>query len=94
MTEDTKEKVKEVFKSDMKTAEGMNNLVEFHTREDIAESSVEVVEELIQKIEDPMRKKCIFATCYQIGQSINNPQLSNFAAENLKKFTEEGNEGE
>lgn len=94
MTENTEEKVREVFKSDMKTAEAMNNLVNNHDRELIANASVDVVEEMIQKIEDPIRQKCLFATCYQIGQSINNPQLAQFAAQNLEKFAEGANEGQ
>jgi len=93
MTESTDQKVREVFKSDMKTAEAMNELVDEHDREAIANSSVDVVEEMIQKIEDPLRQKTLFATCYQIGQSINNPQLAQFAASNLEKMAEGTNEG-
>lgn len=89
MTEETTDKVKEVFKSDMKTAEEMNELVTNHDNGDISESSVEVVEEMVQKIDDPVRQKCMFATCFQIGNAIGNQELSEFAGNQLKKWEQE-----
>lgn len=88
MTEDTKESVRDVFKSDMKTAELMKELVEEHNLEDVSDLSVEVVNEMYDKIEEPHREKALFATCFQIGNAIGSQQLAQFAAEQLERWEE------
>ena len=88
MTEDTSELVKEVFKSDMKTAEKMTRLIKNHSLEDISEESVAVVNEMHDQIDEPHREKSLYATCYQIGNAIGNQQLVEFAAEQIQKMEE------
>jgi len=88
MTEDTPQLVKEVFKSDMKTAEKMKNLVEQHDLEEVSQASVDVVNEMHDQVGDPHREKCLYATCYQIGNAIGNQQLMEFAAEQLQRWEE------
>lgn len=89
MTEDTQELVKEVFKSDMKTAEKMRDLVEQHNLEEVSQESVNVVNQMHNKVNDPHREKCLYATCYQIGNAIGNQQLMQFAGEQLQRWEEE-----
>lgn len=86
MTEGTQELVEEVFKSDMKTAEKMRQLVETHNLEEVSEASVQVVNDMHDKVEEPHREKCLYATCYQIGNAIGNEQLVQFAAEQLQRW--------
>lgn len=86
MTEETLKLTKEVFKSDMKTSEKMRELVESHDLEEVSESSVEVVNQMHDKVDDPHREKCLYATCYQIGNAIGNQQLMEFAAEQLQRW--------
>lgn len=89
MTDDTTELVKEVFKSDMKTAEKMRKLVEEHDLKDVSQSSVGVVNEMHDKVDNPHREKCLYATCYQIGNAIGNQQLMEFAGEQLQRWEQE-----
>lgn len=86
MTDETLELTKEVFKSDMKTAEKMRKLIENHDLEEVSDSSVEVVREMHDKVDSPHREKCLYATCYQIGNAIGNQQLMEFAAEQLQRW--------
>jgi DNA gyrase inhibitor GyrI len=86
MTDDTQELVEEVFKSDMKTAEKMRQLVETHDLEEVSEASVQVVNDMHDKVDEPHREKCLYATCYQIGNAIGNEQLVQFAAEQLQRW--------
>lgn len=86
MTEDTEKLVREVFKSDMKTAEKMKELVEAHDLEEVSQLSVDVVNDMHPEIEEPHREKCLFATCFQIGNAIGNEQLAEFAAEQLQRW--------
>lgn len=88
MTDETKELVKEVFKSDMKTAEKMKNLVEQHDLEEVSQASVDVVNEMHTQVNDPHREKCLYATCYQIGNAVGNQQLMEFAGEQLQRWEE------
>ncbi len=89
MSEETKNLVKEVFKSDMKTAEKMEQLVKEHDLEEVSTHSMGVVKEMHDKVDDPSREKCLYATCYQIGNAIGNGQLTQFAAEQLQRWEEE-----
>lgn len=89
MTDNTNKLVKEVFKSDMKTAEKMRELVETHDLQEVSDASVEVVREMHDKVDNPHREKCLYATCYQIGNAIGNPQLTEFAAEQLQRWEDE-----
>lgn len=89
MTEDTLELTKEVFKSDMKTAEKMKQLVDSHDLEEVSDSAVEVVRDMHDKVDDPHREKCLYATCYQIGNAIGNQQLVEFATEQLQRWEAE-----
>lgn len=94
MTENTKDLVREVFKSDMKTAEKMKKLVEQQDLEEVSDASVEVVREMHDKVETPHREKCLYATCYQIGNAIGNQQLAQFAAEQLQRWEQEHGTGQ
>lgn len=89
MTEETEELVREVFRTDMKTAENMNELAQNHNPNDIAEASVDTVEDLVSKIQDPEREKYVYATLFQVGQAIENEQLSNSARNLLNKWVQQ-----
>lgn len=89
MTDDTLELTKEVFKSDMKTSEKMRELVESHDLEEVSDASVQVVRDMHDQVGDPHREKCLYATCYQIGNAIGNQQLVEFAAEQLQRWEEQ-----
>lgn len=86
MTKETQELTRDVFKSDMQTAMQMRELVENHDPNEISQSSVDVIEEMVVKIEDPMKEKCLYATCFQIAQSLENRELAQFASDQLEKW--------
>jgi len=88
MTDQAKEIAMEVFKSDMKTSEMMMELVQNHDPERVSQASVDVVNEMHDKVDNPHREKCLYATCYQIGNAIGNQQLMEFAAEQLQRWEE------
>lgn len=89
MSDETEELVEEIFKEDMKTAEKMDRLIENHDREQISESAVDVAEKILGKVETPDREKYVYATLFQMGKSVGNEQLSNFAAEKLESWVEQ-----
>lgn len=89
MNQETKQRVEEVFKEDMKTAEKMDALIDNHDREDISEASIEVAEEILGKIQDPDREKYVYATLFQVGKSVGNEQLVEYAAEKLEVWVEQ-----
>lgn len=93
MNETTQEKVEEIFKSDMKTAELMDDLVDSETPEDISNASIEVAEQILPKVDEPRREKYVYATLFQVGKSIQNEQLSEFAAKKLEAWVEKHGQG-
>jgi len=92
MTDKVEEDVRAVFKSDMETADLMYDLIEEHDVEDIGDASLDVVEDLVQKVEHPRRLSTLFATCYQIGQSTGNEEMVKFAQQHLEQINGGGDE--
>jgi len=76
----------------MKTSEMMMELVQNHDPETVSQASVDVVKEMHDKVDNPHREKCLYATCYQIGNALGNQQLMQFAGEQLQRWEEEHGE--
>jgi len=89
MTQGPEELTMEVFKSDMKTSEKMRELITNHDPEEVSQASVNVVKEMHDKVDNPHREKCLYATCYQIGNALGNKQLMEFSAEQLQRWEQE-----
>lgn len=86
MTDGARGEVRDVFRSEMKAAEKLETLVDEETPQDITEHSMDVAQEILDNVETPAREKYVYSTLFQIGRSINNEELAEFAGQKLQEW--------
>lgn len=87
MTEDIKDEMEEVFRTDMKTQERMTKVARASDPGEMAQAGLEVAEEMVGKVDDPQRKKYMWTTLLQIGKVSGSEEVAQAAAQRLEEWS-------
>lgn len=80
------DEVKNLIRNQLEYSEGLTELTETHSWEEIDDALISVTADLINAAEDPERKRNILVIVFRIGESIESKRVVSFAKEHLEEW--------
>lgn len=82
---------KEYVRKELESADKISELITNYSQEEIEESMVHVVEEIVPKIEDPFREQQVYRVLLTVGQATGSEEMVKEGQRLLDKWSEKYN---
>jgi len=86
MSQEIKEKCDDVLEYEFRASELIDELVNSYDLEQVEDTMLQSIKELIQRVEDPEREMTCYILAYQVGRAMESEKILEFSEDKVQQL--------